>query len=96
MTTTTTHSGGHLKRARNDAGLSQTALAIKCGLSQPYISEMERGEKPLSVYAATLVELALDLKPRALVRHAEDVPATLASLIPGLLNLFRYPEAAAA
>lgn len=85
-TTTTTGGGEHLKRVRETAGISQSELGRRCGLSQAYISQIEGGGKPLSAYAAICVEVGLDLEPRTLVRYAEDLPDTLASHFPGYLN----------
>lgn len=43
-----------LKLARKRAGLSQRDLADRCGLSQPAISELERGKSGSTSYAAQL------------------------------------------
>lgn len=48
--------GKRLERLREDAGLSQTALAKRVGVSQSSISQMEAGERSPSY--AMLVELA--------------------------------------
>jgi transcriptional regulator with XRE-family HTH domain len=45
-----------IRRARQDAGMSMRALAVACGLSQPFLSAVERGWSTPSI--ATLYRLA--------------------------------------
>ncbi|HXI46339.1 MAG TPA: helix-turn-helix transcriptional regulator [Candidatus Acidoferrales bacterium] len=49
-----------LSRLRADAGLTQAALASRCGLSQPTISKLERGLAP-GVRVAWLARLLVGL-----------------------------------
>lgn len=44
-----------LKRFRSDNGLKQSDLADILGVKQAYISEIEKGKKPLSKEAETLL-----------------------------------------
>lgn len=46
-----------LRTARRQMGLSQTALGKEIGLTQTYISMMERGVKPIEKRTAMAVEL---------------------------------------
>lgn len=48
--------GQAIRRARKDRGLSMRALAIACGVSQPFLSAVERGWSTPSI--ATLYRLA--------------------------------------
>ena len=45
-----------IRRARQDAGMSMRALALACGVSQPFLSAVERGSSTPSI--ATLYRLA--------------------------------------
>lgn len=67
--------GQAIHRARTDAGLSMRTLADRCGVSQPFISAIERGQSTPSV--ATLYRLAdvLGTEPAALlpVHRADEV-----------------------
>lgn len=70
-----TQLGDELRRLRTDQGLSLRALAAKTGISNPYLSQIERGEKtpsprilralatPLGVTEAHLLILAGVLTP---------------------------------
>lgn len=96
------HGGDYLKAAREEAQKRQTDLAELTGLSQPYLSQIERGHKPLNVHVATLVELALELNRYRLVRWANDLPDTLRAAVekflsdgdtPGLLKRLTYSPA---
>ena len=64
--------GAVLRGRRTDAGLTQEALAARCGLHATYISQLERGLKTPSL--AVLVDLASELgaPPHELVRQAEE------------------------
>ena len=57
--------GGVLSRLRAEAGLTQSALAGRCGLSQPTISKLERGLAP-GVRVAWVARLLVGLH-----RHAD-------------------------
>ena len=56
----------HFRQARNQAGLSQQEAAAELGVSQSYLSMLEKGQRPLSR------ELA-----RRMVRVYQLSPATL-------------------
>jgi transcriptional regulator with XRE-family HTH domain len=70
-----------IRKARAEAGMSMRALAIACGLSQPFLSAVERGLSTPSI--ATLYRLAevLDTTPAGLLPvHAPgDVTVVRAS-----------------
>jgi transcriptional regulator with XRE-family HTH domain len=71
--------GQAIRRARQESGLSMRALALACGLSQPFLSAVERGGSTPSI--ATLYRLA------------EVLGTTPASLLPapadGAVNVVR-------
>jgi transcriptional regulator with XRE-family HTH domain len=56
-----------LERIRTDAGLSQTALADRVGVSQSAISQMEGGERKPSFDMVRVVAKALGVKPSYLL-----------------------------
>lgn len=45
--------GGQIRRARLDAGITQSALARRCGMTQSWLSELENG-KPRAELDLTL------------------------------------------
>lgn len=51
--------GRHVKRIRLDRGLTQEALAEKCGHSQQYISDLERGKRNPTVVSVYEIAQAL-------------------------------------
>ena len=67
--------GQAIRRARTASGLSMRAMALACGVSQPFLSAVERGLSTPSI--ATLYRLAdvLDVAP------ADLLPAPLDSEI---------------
>lgn len=64
-----------LKAMRKQAGLSQGDLAAEVGLSQGFIGEMERGEKPIEkrteLAVRYLVEQRLGVRPSSDLVHEE-------------------------
>src|SRR5690242_1774814 len=48
---------------RLERGLSQAALAQKAGIPQPNLSDMERGERDVSLRTLRALALALGIKP---------------------------------
>ncbi len=70
-------------RARNAAKLSQRDLAETLHLSQPYIAQVERGSKLMSlslmVRYANAVGATIEVKPKKRAKH----PAVATSFIRG-------------
>ena len=66
----------HLVRARKRARLTQRALAARIGRGQPYISEVETGQRRLDIVEFTHLVRALGLDPvevmRALARGGSE------------------------
>ncbi len=59
--------GRNLKKHREEAGLSQEALALECGLYRTYVSGVERGVRnPTIVVLAKLAE-PLGISPARLL-----------------------------
>lgn len=54
---------GRLLNARKSANLSQRALALKAGVSQALIAEIERGKHPPSATSIAKIASALGLAP---------------------------------
>jgi len=71
------HSAGYaiflrlLKKAREDAGLTQTQLARKIGETQTFISKCERGERRVDVVELRTFCQAFGLSPRQFVAALE-------------------------
>lgn len=63
--------GSAVKELREQRGLSRKSLAIRSGVSYPYLSEIETGKKHLSARALLLVSRGLDVKPYELLEAAE-------------------------
>ena len=82
--------GQELKDGRRKAGLTQVEAAARLGVSQPYLSQLERGRRPVRAPLARAATALFRLSPTALpvpeaVRPgaAED-PARLARQLAGL------------
>lgn len=73
---------------RIELGLSRNDLRDRCGLSYPYVAELEKGAKTPSARALDAIARALELRPHELLARAE-VLAESASGSPA-------PEASAA
>ncbi len=64
--------GEVLREFRHAAGLSQEALAERCGLHSTYISLLERGLNSPSLDAISALADGLGVRPHELVEAAED------------------------
>lgn len=64
--------GSRIRKARADCHMSQAELADACGLSVPYISNIERGKKCFSVDILLRLAQALQVSTDKLLRL--DVP----------------------
>lgn len=62
--------GASIKAARQAAGLSMGALARQSGVSQPFISQLERGQFSPSLATLYRVAAVLDVPPSALLPEA--------------------------
>jgi transcriptional regulator with XRE-family HTH domain len=58
-----------LRQAREDAGLSQRALATKLGVHASWVAKVELGERRLDVVEFIQVARALGRDPRRLFAH---------------------------
>lgn len=71
--------GAIIRRARRNAGLTQTELGKKIGLRQATISKLERGERAtqlstlLDVLTALGLEIIIDKRGMASPRSLEDL-----------------------
>ena len=63
--------GYALRKRRNELGLSQEALAFRCGSHRNYIGEIERGEKSPSLHIVFALAEALEMDASTLIRMAE-------------------------
>jgi len=76
---------------RKERGLSQAALAQKAGVPQPNLSDMERGEREVSLRTLRALALALEIAPGLL---ADGIgPKTENSLVLTRERLERVAEA---
>jgi HTH-type transcriptional regulator/antitoxin HipB len=71
--------GAIIRRARRNAGLTQTELGKKIGLRQATISKLERGERAtqlstlLDALTALGLEIIIDKRGKASPRSLEDL-----------------------
>jgi len=63
--------GQAIKVARTEQGLERKELARVSGISYPYLSEIEKGQKRASTEALLLIAQALGLKQSELLERAE-------------------------
>jgi transcriptional regulator with XRE-family HTH domain len=61
-----------LVTCRRDAGVTQVELAQRLGKPQPFISDIERGERRLDVIEFCAVASALGADPSELLKHLVD------------------------
>lgn len=66
--------GTRIREARSRCGMSQMELAEACGISIPYVSDIERGKKCFSVDILLRIALALQVSTDWLLRL--DIPQT--------------------
>src|SRR5580765_2669571 len=92
--------GAGLRQARLAAGLTQLTAARQLGLSQPYLSQLERGRRPVTPGLARAAAKLYRLPPTALAappdfREGADprrLPHQLAALgYPGYGHLRKSP-----
>ena len=66
--------GARIRRARTTRNMSQLELAEVCGISVPYVSDVERGKKCFSVDILLRIAQALQVSADWLLRL--DIPQT--------------------
>ena len=66
--------GNRIRQARTERNMSQMELAEACGISVPYVSDIERGKKCFSVDILLRIALALQVSTDWLLRL--DIPQT--------------------
>jgi len=59
--------GQKIKEIRNQKGFSQEVLASKSGLHRTYISDIERGDRNVSIKNIEKIAKALGIKPSELL-----------------------------
>jgi len=76
---TTTNAGDLIRRARLDAGLTQSELARRSGVSQPSLAQMESGTRTASDEMLERVLRAADYRPSLpLAAFADEITALAA------------------
>lgn len=63
--------GNRIRVLRQNAKLSQEALAAACGLHRTYIGAVERGERNISLLNIVAISRALGVKPASLLKEIE-------------------------
>lgn len=59
--------GRAIRKARQETGISMRALATRCGVSQPFLSEVERGMSMPSIATLYRIAESLDVSPARLL-----------------------------
>lgn len=65
--------GRVIAQRRRDAGLTQEALAYRCGLHPTTISQLERGVNSPTVRIVGVIAAQLSVRPSALLSEAEAI-----------------------
>ena len=82
--------GKRLRAARQAAGLSQEALAERCGLHPTYIGQVERGEKNATVESVSRIARGLGVSLSSFFELIDDEHgADAAGLATEAYDLFR-------
>ena len=68
--------GQVLRDAREEAGMTQEALAAKAGMDRAYISEIERGKASPSVDRLFRICRAMDVRASTILARVEKLSAT--------------------
>jgi transcriptional regulator with XRE-family HTH domain len=69
-----------LRELRRAAGLTQIQLAEKAGLTQPFISRLERGETGVSVSNMVAMAIAMGVRPSDLLDQSSAQSRLLAAI----------------
>lgn len=68
--------GRNFARLRHEKGLTQEQVAERSGLSQQYLSDLERGRRNPTIITLYELALALGVSHVALVEPADDETST--------------------
>lgn len=68
LSTATEIFGGRVRARRHELGLSQEALAVRCGLHWTFVGQVERGRRNVSLHNILKLASGLDADPGTLVR----------------------------
>jgi transcriptional regulator with XRE-family HTH domain len=71
--------GDAVRAIRKEQGISQEALALKCGLDRSYYGAVERGERNVSLTNIVRIANALKTPAAAIFARAEGHPTSFAS-----------------
>ncbi len=63
--------GQELRKAREDAGLTQEQLSFRAGLSRPYVSQLERNLKSPTVDTLFQICDALDISAGDVIKRVD-------------------------
>ncbi len=63
--------GDAIRALRDERGLTQEALADRCGLTTNYVGDSERGERNLSIRALWQLADGLDVPASKILHEAE-------------------------
>lgn len=64
--------GNAIRATRKELGVSQEALALKCGVDRSYYGAVERGERNVSLTNIVRIAEALQARPADLFARAEE------------------------
>jgi transcriptional regulator with XRE-family HTH domain len=65
--------GASIRAIRKEQGISQEALALKCGIDRSYFGAVERGERNVALANILKIANALQTPPAELFTRAERI-----------------------
>lgn len=67
------HFGNRVRELRGEQGITQEALALRCGIDRSYLGQVERGERNITLENIHRLAGGLDVSVDALFVSADEI-----------------------